>query len=683
MTEGEFLMEVGDSDVLSRKEEILDAIYLNAEDEESSLSSERLEIIEEDLTECAANRINLNNESDLDRLELLPFLSLQQVENIRTYVSRHGPIQSYYELTLVDGLFRQDVLNLLPFVTLGTGNEEKRKEGFGEMLRGAGHELLLRTDRTIETKKGYRSDTPRGYLGNAQYASIRYRLRYKNRLYLNLSGEKDAGEPFWNNTHKGFDAYRYSIQYNNGINRYVMGHYKASFGLGLLLNSDFFLSKDPSNNRIVGQGTGLRRYSTAEGSDYLHGVGVTQRLSTRWCVTGLYSNRLEDAVLRDEGRTFASLTTDGLHRTETERNKMDNVRQQVAAGRVEWHGDRLRIGGTFLWQHYDPYWKPLAQAYNKHRFEGRNLSITSLDYRMHWRRITIMGETAIDDQGAAATVNHLSVVLHRRVRLSALYRNYSKRYDNPMASTYAQSSNIRNEEGFYVGLSVQPWKHWQLSGYADVFRFPELKYGVSEPSDGREVMMRLDHTPTSRLKWSVRYRMRTIEKDLAKSRMPAGTEGKILTDYDRSALRGRVNWAVNAHRTMIVTAQAEGSRYDYSRDSEESNYGWMANGMFTWRPRRIPLRSTVGISRFDAEDYENRFYLYENDVLYGCSIPMLYGAGWRCSLTTSGDLGKHITLYLFIARTTYDDGRKVISSGLEEIKGRHKTDLHFLIRWRF
>ena len=64
MTEGEFLMEVGDSDVLSRKEEILDAIYLNAEDEESSLSSERLEIIEEDLTECAANRINLNNESD-------------------------------------------------------------------------------------------------------------------------------------------------------------------------------------------------------------------------------------------------------------------------------------------------------------------------------------------------------------------------------------------------------------------------------------------------------------------------------------------------------------------------------------------------------------------------------------------------------------------------------------------
>lgn len=137
----------------SYEKEILDAIYLNAVDDETQLSAERLEMIEENLTECISNKIDLNNEADLDRLEMLPFISAQQADNIRIYVHSHGPLRSFYELMLVDGLFRQDILNLLPFVRLDFENEKQRKVRFGKMLQGADHELILRTDRTLEKKR--------------------------------------------------------------------------------------------------------------------------------------------------------------------------------------------------------------------------------------------------------------------------------------------------------------------------------------------------------------------------------------------------------------------------------------------------------------------------------------------------------------------------------------------------
>jgi hypothetical protein len=136
-------------------------------------------------------------------------------------------------------------------------------------------------------------------------------------------------------------------------------------------------------------------------------------------------------------------------------------------------------------------------------------------------------------------------------------------------------------------------------------------------------------------------------------------------------------------RSLTLMGQAEGSRADYSRDCQDPTFGWMGNASLICRPKRFPIRTAVGVTRFDAEDYENRLYQYESDVLYGYSMPMFYGKGWRYGLNASVDVGRHISLYLFFARMSYDDGRSSISSGLEEIRGHHKTDLHLLLRLKF
>jgi len=80
----------------------------------------------EDLLSCSRNPINLNKatQEDLDRL---PFLSDIQVENILSYVYSFGPLETIYELQLIDGLDMTDIRRMLPFVVVGEADETNRK----------------------------------------------------------------------------------------------------------------------------------------------------------------------------------------------------------------------------------------------------------------------------------------------------------------------------------------------------------------------------------------------------------------------------------------------------------------------------------------------------------------------------------------------------------------------------
>ena len=47
-----------------------------------------------------------------------------------------------------------------------------------------------------EIKAGLEKYPNRKYYGNPVYHNLRYRFQYRNQLYMGLTAEKDAGEPF-------------------------------------------------------------------------------------------------------------------------------------------------------------------------------------------------------------------------------------------------------------------------------------------------------------------------------------------------------------------------------------------------------------------------------------------------------------------------------------------------------
>jgi len=168
----------------------------------------------EDLMECSRNPINLNKATQRE-LERLPFLSDIQVENILSYVYLHGPLQTIYELQLIEGLDMTDIRRMIPFVKVGEANDTHNRIYWNDILKHGKNELYFRTDKGMETKEGYQflpeedTNTPQTntarYLGNQLYQSFKYRYHYKDRIQAGITAEKDAGEQFWGSVHKGYD----------------------------------------------------------------------------------------------------------------------------------------------------------------------------------------------------------------------------------------------------------------------------------------------------------------------------------------------------------------------------------------------------------------------------------------------------------------------------------------------
>jgi hypothetical protein len=109
----------------------------------------------DDLMSLSENPINLNN-TNQDELEKLQFLSDVQIDYILYYLYRNAPLQSIYELQLIDGLDMTDIQRMLHFVVLGKSAYEKNKLIWKDVFKYGKNEVYLRFDKGLETKEGYR-----------------------------------------------------------------------------------------------------------------------------------------------------------------------------------------------------------------------------------------------------------------------------------------------------------------------------------------------------------------------------------------------------------------------------------------------------------------------------------------------------------------------------------------------
>ena len=121
----------------------------------------------------------------------------------------------------------------------------------------------------------------------------------------------------------------------------------------------------------------------------------------------------------------------------------------------------------------------------------------------------------------------------------------------------------------------------------------------------------------------------------------------------------------------------------YRLQGENYTFGKMALQDIGYEFEKIPLEVDIRLQFFDASDYDNRTYTYEKDVLYAFSIPMNYGTGNRYYLLMNYKFGRNFSVWLKLAQTVYSDDRALIGSGNETINGRRKTDLRFMVRYKF
>jgi hypothetical protein len=104
--------------------------------------------------------------------------------------------------------------------------------------------------------------------------------------------------------------------------------------------------------------------------------------------------------------------------------------------------------------------------------------------------------------------------------------------------------------------------------------------------------------------------------------------------------------------------------------------------MFSFASDKTKFQLDGGFAYFHSSEWNSRISIYEKNVLYAFASSSYYGEGLRYYALVKWKISNPLTIYLKAASTHYFD-RNVISSSLEEIEGREKSDIYVLIKYKF
>ena len=184
---------------------------------------------------------------------------------------------------------------------------------------------------------------------------------------------QDAGEPFFSsNNRAGYDFYSFYIQiWKLGrVENAVLGKYKVSAGMGLVLSNAFSLGKVAALQNLGRTTAVLRPHSSRSTATYFQGAAATVRLSQAVTTTAFVSYRPFDATLTSDGDA-RTLITSGYHRTPLEMSKKNNTHAAAAGMRLNGDFKRLHAGLNVVYTHLDRRLQPDTKVlYRRHYASG-------------------------------------------------------------------------------------------------------------------------------------------------------------------------------------------------------------------------------------------------------------------------------------------------------------------------
>ncbi|MDR2232418.1 MAG: helix-hairpin-helix domain-containing protein [Tannerella sp.] len=659
--------------------------YVEDMAEDLEEGDERIETLFTDLSFLSEHPFDLNTATE-EMFRRLPFLSDLQIDAIITYRQRYGNMLSIYELKNISALDWPTIELLLPFVYTGAPETGQRPVSTANILKYGSNELLMRYSQTLQQKQGYQSlpdsilqkSPNRKYLGEPFYQSIRYSYTFDERIQAGLLAEKDAGEPFLNSFHKGYDYYSAHIllRYIGVLKTLSIGDYKASFGQGLVLSHDFTPSRNAFMSQIQRRNNGFRRHYSTNEIDFFRGAAAT----LKWKDLELslfYSYRLLDAT--SDSLTISSFKTDGMHRTQGDWEKRHNVPTQTFGGNIRYSSPQFVIGLTAIgYQFGSKKVEPNPEPYNVYYFRGNRNSNISLDYQFKHKQIKLFGETARSANGAIATLNALQWTPASYATGVILYRNYTRDYQAFYGNAFSQNTLVQNEEGLYLGIQLAPVARWKFTGYADIFRFPWMKFGVDAPSSGIEYMAQLEYTQLDKFSMYIRYRYKQKESNRVSDNLP---EASILPDRQH---RIRLQMVYEPSKALSLRTSIDLSVFSEARLTlpDTVSRGWMISQSFSWRPSPKRFQADLYAALFNTDDYASRIFSYEKNLTYVYGSTSFYDNGLHLSTVLRYFLTDRLAFSTKIGWTHYLN-RDIIGSTLETIEGKNRTNLDLMVQWKF
>ena len=531
--------------------------------------------------------VNLNS-ADVEDLIKLGFLSKKQIDNILAYIRDYGGLLSLNELKGIEGLDSATIAKLenrTRIASLSGGPAITVKN----LLHYSRHDLILRYEQGLQEKQGFSTNQ---YLGSRQKYYFRYAYKFSDRILAGFGGEKDAGEQFLRGCQdRGFDFYTsYIALQNTGfIRSLVAGNFSASFGQGLCLGSGTSMSSVTGTGIPFRVTQGIKPSGSMNESQYLRGIGATLKF-WKFDLSLLFSSHKRDATVESEvasdreNRMITSLLYTGYHRTAREIAGKNAVREKVYGGNLAFTGKFYRIGLTFINSSWNLPFKVSSDLYKLHAFRGKTNQDISIDFVMRLKFLTIFGEGSASKSGGTGVIAGIYGDIAQGTTFSLTYRNYSPMYQSQFANPISQNSQASNETGFLLNFNAPLARRINISAYADLFRFPWLKYRVNSASMGFEAAVTMTWQLGANIIQSGRY---SYISGMLNNTKP----GQVISPVEEISswgIRYRIEWNVSQRLKIRTFFDLKSSN---KNEGEKNIYGYMAGEElhFTWKNHALAL----------------------------------------------------------------------------------------------
>lgn len=636
--------------------QLTDYIESLMEDENNKIDFEELE--ERFLTR-PDNKISLN-EANADDLAQIPTLTESDIQNILIHRRKYGYFQTLYELKNIPNFTPEKIKQTLPFISI---EEKERRMNWSNEINSMKHSIIVQYQQSPHRKKGYEKDSS----GIAKYAGHPFRFYAKHQIQTAekfMAGfltEKDAGERFWDSHSKRLEHQSLYFQLNNiwKFKNLNLGDFKVSFGQGLVIGTSSILGKSSNAVQTFAQREGIYKYSSTNECNALRGGGAT--ISIKNLNISLFlSHRKKDATMDED--YISSFKTDGLHRTSSEIEKKGIIRESVLGGNITFKKNNLQLGATMLFYKYSDSLLPSFKAYNHYKLKmtDRHFNI-GINYKYFFRRINFFGEVAIDANSGLASLNGMGIHPNSKISLLALHRVYQPQYQSNFSYAFGENSKNENEKGFYIGAKLLPIKRITLTLYADIFKFPWLKYNIGTPSQGEEFLCNVLYNTNRIINMQLRYKYKDY----------------IEQAYTKQSLRYMIQFNPNFFKIQTLI---EGNK---TTNEGKDSFGWVISQDIFHHWEKAKLNINLHYAYFQTDSYNNRLYIYERNILNTFSMPMLYGKGHRISLNLKWNIGKYLQLYANYSTYIYTDGRESCGSSHETIQGNISGIINSLVKITF
>ncbi len=642
----------------------------------------------ENLNYYQKHPINLNN-TTTDELEKLMVLSDIQISNLFDHIKKNGNLLSLLELQSITGFDLETISKLIPYVYV-SNDVNNRHFSINEMIQNGNNQLIIRSQQILEEQQGFSPITDSAlnaspnsrYLGSPEVIFAKYRFTYYNNISIGVTAEKDAGEEFFKGTQKnGFDYYsaHFYMKDFGIVKALAIGDFQAQFGQGLTLWTGFGFGKSADGTGIKKNGQGISPYTSVTDNLYMRGLGTTLGFKDFEFSMFFSSKKIDANITSVDSSTsevlyISSLQQTGLHSIPSEVADKDAINETSIGGHFCYKTNKLNIGATAFKSEYSADFQRQLQLYNQFQFNGKENTNIGFDYSYIFKNLNFFGEISRSENNAKAFLTGVLMSLDPRVSLSVLYRNYDKKYQALYTSAFAESSTPADEKGIYLGVLLKPARGFTVNAYMDNISFPWLRYRVDAPSKALDYSVQINWKPSKKLEMYVRYRQ--IDKEIndpAVSDMLAIPSKTLKQNY-------RYNAFYKISSSITLSNRIEFTRYIIGNGMPQK--GYIIYQDVNFKKLKSPFSFSIRYALFDADTYDSRIYSFEDDVLYGYSIPAFYYKGTRYYITMHYRINRNIDVWLRFAQTDYSN-RNIIGTGLTQINGNTKSEVKAQMRIKF